>query len=76
VKQLRESIKPGKVYLAVLVSHVNPEKALEEVKRYAGMAELVTTTNVTPDSVARLQDALDQDHVTEGVSEDESTIAE
>lgn len=76
VKQLRESIKPGKVYLAALVSHVNPEKALEEVKRYAGMAELVTTTNVTPDAVARLQDALDQDHVTEGVSEDESTIAE
>lgn len=73
VKQLRESVKPGKVYLAALVSHVNPEKALEEMRRYAGMAEVITT-NLPPDSVAKLEEALGQHPVTEGVSEDASTI--
>jgi uncharacterized membrane protein len=75
VKSLRESIEPGKVYLAVLVSHVNREKALEEMKRYAGMATVVTT-NLTEDTVAALEEALDQHPITEGVSEEESTIAE
>jgi uncharacterized membrane protein len=74
IKELRQSIEPGKVYLAVLVSHVNPEKALEEMQRYAGMAEVVTSTNMTPEAVSQLEQALGQ-HVTEGVSEDESTIA-
>lgn len=73
VKDLRQSIEPGRVYLAVLVSHVNPEKALEEMKRYSGLAEVVTT-NLTPEAVGRLEEALGQ--VTEGVSEEESTIAE
>jgi len=73
VKQLRESIQPGKVYLAALVSHVNPDKALEEMRRYAGMAEVITT-NLPPDAVARLEDALAQHPVTQGVSEEESTI--
>jgi uncharacterized membrane protein len=75
VKDLRSSIEPGKVYLAALVSHVNAEKALEEMKRYSGMAQLVTT-NLAPDAVNRLQDALNDHEVTEGVSEEESTIAE
>lgn len=75
IKQLRESIKPGKVYLAVLVSHVNPEKALEEIKRFAGLAEVVSA-NLTPDAEAKLHEALDDHQVTEGVSEEESTLAE
>ncbi len=76
VKKLRESIEPGKVYLAVLVSHVNPEKALEEMQRYAGMATVVTSSNLSPEGVVALEEALGQDIVTEGVSEEESTIAE
>lgn len=75
VKDLRQSIEPGKVYLAVLVSHVNADKAMEEMQRYAGLAEVVTT-NLPPAAVTRLEEALGQDVVTEGVSEDESTIAD
>lgn len=75
IKTLREKIEPGKVYLAVLVSHVNREKALEEMKRYAGMAELISTT-LPADSVERMKDALDQHDVVTGVSEEESVIAE
>lgn len=75
VKDLRSSIEPGKVYLAALVSHVNSEKALEEMQRYAGMATVVTT-NLAPDAVGRLQAALNEHQVTQGVSEEESTIAE
>jgi uncharacterized membrane protein len=75
IKQLRERIEPGKVYLAVLISHVNAEQALEELKRYAGMAELITTT-LPSESVDRIKDALDQHDVTTGVDEEASTIAE
>lgn len=75
VKSLRSSIEPGKVYLAVMVSHVNRDAALTELKRYSGMATLVTT-NLSDDVVAELQDALDHDQVTEGVSEEESCILE
>lgn len=75
IKTLRQQIQPGKVYLAALVSHVNREKALEELSRYAGMATLVTTT-LPADSVGRIKDALDQHDVTTGVDEDHSTIAE
>lgn len=73
VKSLRDSIKPGKVYLAVLVSHVNREMALTEMRRYAGMASIVTT-NLPDNAVSALQSALDEDQVTEGVSEEESSI--
>lgn len=77
VKGLRESIQPGKVYLAALVSHVNRDKALEEMKRYAGLATVVTT-NIPPEAEAALEDALrgSEIEVTEGVSDEESTIAE
>jgi uncharacterized membrane protein len=75
VKELRDSIQPGHVYLAALVSHVNRDKAMDEVARYAGMAQLVTTTNVTDESVRRIEEALATDQVVEGVSEDDSTIA-
>lgn len=75
VKQLRESIEPGKVYLAVLVSHVNREKALEEMTRYSGMATLIQT-NVSAEAEAALADALESHPIEHGVSEDESTIAE
>jgi uncharacterized membrane protein len=73
VKELRESIEPGKVYLAVLVSHVNQDKALEEMKRYAGLATLVST-NISPEAEAALSDALTTHDITEGVSDEESTI--
>lgn len=75
VKNLRESIQPGNVYLAVLVSHVNQAKALDEMKRYAGMAEIINT-NLPEASVKALEEALDQHDIKEGVSEEESTIAE
>lgn len=75
VKQLRESIEPGKVYLAVLVSHVNQEKALEEMKRYAGLATLIQT-NVSDAAESALADALESHPIQHDVSEDESTIAE
>lgn len=73
VKQLRGSIEPGHVYLAALVSHVNQEAALEEMKRWAGMAEVVSA-NISPEGLEALKSALDQVEVTEGHSEDESTI--
>ncbi|MCC5953431.1 MAG: DUF1269 domain-containing protein [Acidimicrobiia bacterium] len=74
VKQLRESIQPGNVYLAVLVSHVDREAALEEVKRYAGLTSIVTT-NLPPEAVETLEEAL-AENVTTGVEEEHSTIAE
>lgn len=73
VKELRGSIEPGKVYLAVLVSHVNKDKALEEMRRYAGLAQLVTT-NISPEAETALEDALGQDQVRSGVSDEESII--
>ena len=75
VKQLRGEIQPGKVFLAAMVSHVNPDKALEEMKRYAGMATLVSAT-LPAERVAQLEQALGQHEVTEGVSDEESVIAE
>lgn len=72
VKELRSSIKPGRFYLAVLFSHANAEKALEEMKRYASLAEVVTT-NLPDEAAARLQEALSSDTVQADVSEDEST---
>lgn len=73
VKELRGSVQPGRVYLAVMVSHVNPEKALDEMKRWAGMAEVVST-NLSPEGLSALESALDQVDVTHGVSEDDSKI--
>jgi len=73
VKDLRSSIEPGKVYLAVLVSHVNEAKALDEMKRYAGMATIITA-NLSPGASEKLHAALDPHPVTEGVSEDDSVI--
>ena len=75
VKDLRSAIVPGKTYLAVLVSHVNGEKALEEMKRWSGMAEVITA-NLSAEQTDRLKDALGQHEYTEGVSEDESTLSE
>ena len=75
VKDLRKSIEPGKVYLAVLFSHANPDKALEEMKRYAGLAQVVTC-NLSDDASARLHEALSSGTVKTDVSEEESTIAE
>ncbi|MCU0312049.1 MAG: DUF1269 domain-containing protein [Acidimicrobiales bacterium] len=74
VKQLRQDIEPGNVYLAVLVSHVNADKALEEMKRYSGMATVITTT-LPAEGVEKLEAALGEVEVTHGVSEEESTIA-
>lgn len=73
VKDLRSSINPGKTYLAVLVSHVNKEKALDEMKRYAGMATIVST-NISAEAEKALEDALEQHDVKTDVSEDDSTI--
>lgn len=72
VKELRTSIKPGRVYLAVLFSHANAEKALEEMKRYSNLAEVVTT-NLSDEAAARLQEALTSDTVKADVSEEDST---
>lgn len=72
VKELRSSIKPGRVYLAVMFSHANAEKALEEMKRYSNLAEVITT-NLSDESAARLQEALASDTVEADVSEEEST---
>lgn len=73
VKQLRDGIEPGKVYLAVLVSHVNRDRALEEMSRYAGMATVVST-NMPAEAESALGEALSSHDLREGVSEDESTI--
>lgn len=75
IKQLRTSVVPGKTYLSVLVSHVNGPKALEEMKRWAGMTEMITA-NLSPEQSAALSEALTGHAVTEGVSDDESVIAE
>ncbi len=74
IKTLRESIEPGKTYLAVLVSHINREKALEEMSRYSGLAQVIST-NMTADAESALNEALSGGDVTQGVSEDDSTIA-
>lgn len=75
VKKLRQDIEPGKVYLAVLVSHVDADKALDEMRRYAGMATVVSTT-LPAERLGQLEEALGQAEVTHGVSEEESVIAE
>lgn len=75
IKELRESIQPGKVYLAALVSHVNPEKAIEEMGRFSGMAKVVSTS-LSSDAEGRLTETLESGAVTTDVSEDESLIAD
>lgn len=57
VKQLRESIQPGKTYLAVLVSHGNREAVLAELRRFAGIAELVDSS-LPEEAVAQVNEAL------------------
>lgn len=57
VKQLRESIQPGKTYLAVLVSHGNREAVLAELRRFAGIAELVDSS-LPEEAVAQVKEAL------------------
>lgn len=75
VKQLRGEIQPGKVFLAAMVSHVNADKALEEMRRYAGMATVVSAT-LPAEGLASLEEALGQHEVTEGVADEESVISE
>lgn len=72
VKELRTSIQPGRVYLAVLFSHANAEKALEEMKRFSNLAEVVTT-NLSDEAAARLEEALSSDTVRCDVSEEDSS---
>lgn len=74
VKELRSSIEPGHVYLAALVSHVNADEALTEMKRWAGMAQVVSA-NLAPEGLEALKGALEQVEVIDGVSEEDSTIA-
>lgn len=57
VKQLRESIQPGKTYLAVLVSHGNREAVLAELRRFAGIAELVDSS-LPEEAVVQVKEAL------------------
>ena len=59
VKQVRESIKPGKTYLALMVSHANPEAVLAELRRFQGIAELVDS-NMPEEAVQQVKDALTQ----------------
>ena len=75
VKDLRSSIEPGKVYLAVLFSHADAEKALAEMKRFSGMAERITC-NLPDEVAARLDEALASGTVKTDVSDEESTIAQ
>lgn len=75
VKDLRNSIEPGKVYLAVLFSHANAERALEEMKRYSGLAQVITC-NLSDEASARLNEALSSGTVQTDVSEENSTISE
>jgi uncharacterized membrane protein len=73
IQQLRGSIEPGHVYLAALVSHVDSERALAEMRRWAGMAELVSA-NIPAERFQALKDVLDEVDVTAGVSDEDSTI--
>jgi len=57
VKQLRESIQPGKTYLAMLVSHGDIEAALTELRRFKGMAEFVDSS-MPEQAVAQVKEAL------------------
>ena len=75
VKELRDSIEPGKVYLAVLFSHANADKALDEMKRYSGLAQVITC-NLSDEASARLNEALASGSVQTDVSDEESTITE
>ncbi len=57
VKQLRQSVKPGKTYLAVLVSHGNRQAVLAELKRFSGMAEFVDSS-LPEEAVSEVKEAL------------------
>jgi uncharacterized membrane protein len=57
VKQLRESIQPGKTYLALLVSHGDMAAALAELRRFKGIAEFVDSS-MPEQAVAQVKEAL------------------
>ena len=57
VKKLRESIQPGRTYLALLVSHANREAVLVELERMRGIASLEEST-LPDESVQQVKEAL------------------
>ena len=63
------------MYLAVLFSHANADKALDEMKRYSGLAQVITC-NLSDEASARLNEALASGSVQTDVSDEESTITE
>ncbi len=58
VKQLRQSIEPGKTYLALLTSQGNREAVLVELKRFNGIAQLIDTT-LPAEAVEQVKEALE-----------------
>jgi uncharacterized membrane protein len=58
VKEIGDAIGPGSTALALLVSHVDEDALLAELRRFAG-AKLVQTT-LSPKTVAALQAALEK----------------
>ena len=56
IKELREAIAPSTTALALLVSHIQEDKLLAELRRFAG-AKLVRTT-LSDEAVAAVKDAL------------------
>jgi uncharacterized membrane protein len=56
IKELREAIAPNTTALALLVSHIQEEKLVAELRRFAG-AKLVRTT-LSDEAVAAVKDAL------------------
>jgi uncharacterized membrane protein len=58
VKQLRQSIEPGKTYLALLTSQGNREAVLTELKRFKGIAQLIDTT-LPAEAVEHVKEALE-----------------
>jgi len=68
IEDLRKQIEPGKTYLALLVSHVNAEKAREELTRFAGIAPLISGS-MPAKALERARELLDTG-VTAGDEED------
>src|SRR5215467_13121633 len=58
VNQLRQSMEPGKTYLALLTSQGNREAVLAELKRFKGIAQLIDTT-LPAEAVEHVKEALE-----------------
>lgn len=57
VKELRDSVRPGRTYLALLVTKGNRDAVLADLQRFHGIAELVDSS-MPDEAVAHVRQAL------------------